>query len=265
MSETVTVEELRPGVALLTLRRPEKLNALTWGMIQSLLDALAGIAADSEVRAVVLTGEGRGFCAGIDIGQGDAVGTQGDVVSVYRRQELVASLAPTLRNLPQPVIAAVNGPAAGGGMAIALACDIRLVVPEAAFHPSFVKIGLSGGDVGVSHLLPRLVGLGMASELLLTGRRVDAQEALRIGLVNRICPSDRLVDDAAELALEIAANSPFGVSMTKQVLRHNVDASSLEAAIELENRTQVLATRTDDMAEALSAFLEKRPATFSGR
>ncbi|MCW3017469.1 MAG: enoyl-CoA hydratase [Solirubrobacterales bacterium] len=265
MPDTLTVDALRDGVALLTLRRPEKLNAMSWEMVQEILDALDEIRRTPTTRVVVLTGEGRGFCSGIDIGQGDAVGTNGDLFSVYRRQELVASLATTLRNLPQPVIAAVNGPASGGGMAMALACDVRLCSPQARFNAAFVRIGLSGGDIGVSHMLPRIVGLGMASELMLTGRQVDADEALRIGLANRICAADRLLDDAADLALEIAANSPFGIFMTKQVLQRNVDATSLEAAIELENRTQILATRTEDMAEALAAFTQKRPASFTGR
>jgi enoyl-CoA hydratase len=265
MSATVTTEPLRDGVALLTLRRPASLNALSWPMIQEILDALDEIARTPETRVVVLTGEGRGFCSGMDISQDDAVGSNGDVVSVYRRQELVASLALALRNLPQPVIAAVNGPAAGGGMSMAMACDIRLCAPEASFHASYVRVGLSGGDVGASHLLPRLVGFGMASELLLTGRAVRAEEALRIGLANRIVAADELLDAAAELALEIAANSPFGIFMTKQVLGRNVDAASLESAIELENRTQILATRTEDMAEALAAFKGKRPAQFVGR
>ncbi|MCW2992847.1 MAG: enoyl-CoA hydratase [Conexibacter sp.] len=265
MSATLTTETLRDGVALLTLRRPEALNALTWPLIQEILDALDEVARDPEIRVLVLTGEGRGFCSGMDISQDDAVGSKGDVFSVYRRQELVASLALALRNLPQPVIAAVNGPAAGGGMSMAMACDIRLCSPAASFHASYVRVGLSGGDVGASHLLPRLVGFGMASELLLTGRAVGAEEALRIGLANRIVPAEELLDAAAELALEIAASSPFGIFMTKQVLGRNVDAGSLESAIELENRTQILATRTEDMAEALAAFKGKRPARFVGR
>jgi len=265
MSQLVTVEPLRDGVSLLTLRRPEKLNALTWDMMETFLGTLEELGRDETVRVVVLTGEGRGFCAGLDIGQDDGVGSRSGVVEAYRRQETVAQLALTVRNLPQPVIAAVNGPASGGGMAITLASDIRICSEAARFNVAFVRIGLSGCDAGVSHLLPRIVGLGMASELMLTGRQVLADEALRIGLANRVVPADELLDAAAELAGQIAANSPFGVFMTKQVLHRNVDAGSLEQAIELENRTQILASRTEDMPEALAAFMERRPATFRGR
>ncbi len=261
----LTVESLPEGVALVTLRRPERLNALTWELIDELVATFGRIGNDRATRVVVLTGEGRGFCSGLDLNGSDAVGTADDVIEVYERQEKLGVMALALRGLPQPVIAAVNGAAAGGGLALALGCDIRICVPAAKFNVAFVRLGLSGCDVGVSHLLPRIVGLGAASELMLTGRPIDAEEALRIGLVNRVVPEDALLDQAFELAGEIARNSPFGVRMTKQVLAQNVDASSLEAAIELENRTQVLATRTADMAEALDAFRDKRDPSYTGR
>jgi enoyl-CoA hydratase len=266
MYETLRVERTRPGIATVTLSRPDRLNALSWEMVSELDAALAEIGADREVRVVILTGEGRGFCAGIDIKQPDAVGSgDGDPIAVYHRQEAVAGLATRLRSLPQPVVAAVNGAAAGGGLALALAADVRVCSTAARFNVAFVKIGLSGCDIGVSYLLPRIVGFGIASELMLTGRMVEADEAARIGLVNRVVEPDELLAAANELADGIAANSPFGVWMTKQVLGRNVDAGSLDAAIELENRTQVLATRTDDMKEALAAFVEKRPASFGGQ
>jgi enoyl-CoA hydratase len=169
-----------------------------------------------------------------------------------------------LRALPQPVIAAVNGAAAGGGLALALSSDVRLAAPEARFNVAFVKLGVSGADMGVSHLLPRIVGLGHASELMLTGRLVGAEEAARIGLANRVTADGALLDEAAALAAEIAANTPFAIRMTKQVLGVNVDAQSLGAAIELENRTQILATQTGDFREALTAFVEKRLPSYGG-
>jgi enoyl-CoA hydratase len=264
MPASIKVETAKEGVALLTLARPEKLNALNWEMIDELNQALDEISADERIRVLVITGEGRGFCSGMDIRGEDSLGSRTGVAETLRNQERLASIATRLRELSQPAIAAVNGPAAGGGMAIALACDIRLCAPEAKFNVAFVRVGVSGCDVGVSHLLPRIVGLGMASELMLTGRQVEAEEAVRIGLANRISPPDRLLEDCYALAGEIAANSPFGVRMTKQVLHRNVDAPSLEAAIELENRTQILATRTEDMKEALAAFLERRPPKFTG-
>lgn len=260
----VRVERPCEGIARVVLDRPDRLNALSWPMVDELLALWAHLADDASLRAVVLTGAGRGFCAGLDLKQrDDALGGGDDVTTVYRRQEKIGRLALEIRRLPVPVIAAVNGPAAGAGFAMALACDVRLAAPEASFHASFVRIGLSGGDAGVSYLLPRLVGLGHASEILLTGGPVDAQDAARIGLVNRVVEDGALGDAAVELAERIAGNSPFGVWMTKQVLERNVDAPGLEAAVELENRTQVLATRTNDMQEALAAFRDRRPARFT--
>jgi enoyl-CoA hydratase len=260
----IRVEHPRPGIARLTLDRPERLNALSWPMVDEYLALLEALGSDPELRVIVITGAGRGFCAGLDLQQrDDALGGSDDVFTVSVRQEKIGALAASLRSLPQPVIAAVNGPAAGGGFAIALASDIRLASTAASFHASFVRIGLSGCDAGVSYLLPRVVGLGHASEILLTGGAVSAQEAERIGLVNRVVPAGELQAAALELAARIVANSPYGVWMTKKGLGVNVDAPSLEAAIELENRTQVLATRTDDLREAVAAFREKRPARFS--
>jgi enoyl-CoA hydratase len=252
-----------PGVELVTLNRPEVLNALTWPMIDELHAVLEDIGCSGSTRAVVVTGAGRGFCSGLDIGGDDPLGARSDNAAIYARQERVAALATALRDLPQPVLAAVNGPASGGGMALALAADIRVCAPLARFNVAFVRIGLSGCDVGVSYFLPRLVGLGMASELMLTGRPVDAEEAVSIGLANRVVGAGDLLDECLATAQMIARNSPFGVRMTKRVLGQNADAPSLMAAIELENRTQVVALRTDDAREALAAFTEGREPRFA--
>ncbi len=256
--------EGHPGALVLRLNRPELLNALSWQMIDELHAELAAIAAAPSARALILTGTGRGFCSGLDLGGSDAVGSVGGTVEVYERQEKVARLSLALRALPLPVIAAVNGPAAGGGFSLSLAADLRICARSASFVASFVRVGLSGGDVGASYLLPRIVGYGVASDLLMTGRRVEAEEALRIGLANQVVDDDELLGAALAKAGEIAANSPFGVKMTKQILARNADAGSLETAIELENRTQVLATRTDDMVEAVAAFKERRAPRFRG-
>ncbi len=253
----LSLEEPRPGVALLTLNRPERLNALSWTLIDDLHAALADLRRRSEIRVLILTGAGRGFCSGLDISD-DSIAGEPSIQGSLERQELVASLAVALRNLPQPVIAAVNGPAAGGGLGLALASDVRVAAATARFNVAFVRVGLSGCDVGVSYLLPRVVGAGVASELMLTGRLIDAEEALRIGLVNSVVSQESLMPAVFDTAERILANSPFGVRMTKQVLRVNAGAGSLEAAIELENRTQVLASRTSDLREALGAFRDGR-------
>jgi len=261
--ETLLVERPRESVLLLTLNRPERMNAITFEMFEEMHDLCSRITNDESVRAVVVTGAGRGFCAGLDL---DEAETLPDLTpaQMMRGQERWAGAMQAFHELPQPVIAAVNGAAAGGGLGVALAADIRLASPAARFNAAFVRIGLSAGDVGVSWSLPRVVGLGHAAEIMLTGRFVDAYEAERIGLVNRVVEGDGLLDAAFEVAGQIAANSPLGVMLTKRVLEANVDAGSLRGAIEVENRGQTLATRGSDFREALSAFRQKRQPGFSG-
>lgn len=249
------------GTLLATLNRPEKLNAIDSTMFGELRELAEACEEDADLRVVILTGAGRGFCSGADLESIAALPATG-TPEFMRFQERGAAAVAAFRTLTKPVIAAVNGPAAGGGLALALAADVRLAAPEARFNVAFVRLGLSGADVGVSWLLPRVVGLGHASELMLTGRLIDADEALRIGLVNRVVAADELLDQARELGSEISRNSPFGVRLTKQALQLNVDAPSIEAAIAIENRNQVLASRTADMGEAVAAFLEKREPRF---
>src|SRR6478736_4610651 len=208
-----------PGIAQLTLNRPEKLNALTTEMVQSLHAHLDAIAADSSCRVVILTGAGRGFCAGLDLGGfGDAPNTEGfgRTQAGFAVQRHIARLIPHLRSLPQPVIAAVNGAAAGGGFALVLGSDIRIAASTARFNAAFIRIGLSACDIGTSWLLPRLVGASRAQELMLTGRIFDAEEAYRIGLVTDVYPNEGLLDAAFAKADEIMRNTPFGVALTKE-------------------------------------------------
>jgi enoyl-CoA hydratase len=262
--ETLIVARPRSGIVLLTLNRPQRMNALTFPMFEELRSFCRATSEDESIRAVVITGAGRGFCAGLDLDAATGL-PEMTTQEMHRGQEGWADAVAGFRRLPQPVIAAVNGPAAGAGFSLALAADIRYAAPEARFNAAFIKIGLSGGDCGSSWMLPRIVGLGQAYEILLTGRLVDADEAVRIGLVNRVVPGDGVVDAALDLAGVIASNSPLGVRLTKQVVQVNVDAPSLEAALELENRNQVLTSRTRDMAEALQAFREKRAPVYVGR
>ena len=247
-----------------TLNRPERMNALTFGTFDELRWLCEDVGADASARVLVLTGAGRGFCSGLDLADADQLSEMSPPEMLARQEGWAAGIA-AFRALPKPVVAAVNGAAAGAGLALALAADLRVASTAARFNAAFVRIGLSGGDVGVSWMLPRIVGLGRAAEIMLTGRMVDATYAERIGLVNTVTEPDALLDAAFDLAGEMVSNSPFGLRLTKQVLQTNVDAPSLEAALELENRNQVLTTRTEDMAEALAAFREKRSPRFQGR
>lgn len=265
---TVRVEAAGAGITVVTLDRPDRLNAMTADLVSELHDALDAIADDTACRVVVLTGAGRGFCAGLDLtGYGTSPRSDGTNSPQARlaTQQHIATLVPKLRSLRQPVIAAVNGPAAGGGLALALASDVRVAAASAKFNVAFVRIGLSGCDIGVSWLLPRLVGASKAFELLLTGRFVPADEAERMGLVSRVVPDGEALDAALETASAIVANSPMGVWMTKEVMWSQLEVSSLAAGIDLENRTQILTSFTDDHAEALRAFLDKRPPVWTQR
>jgi enoyl-CoA hydratase/carnithine racemase len=248
-------------VALVTLNRPERLNALTFPTFDELHDLCRRLGSDEATRVVVLTGAGRGFCAGLDLDEAAKLPEMTTPENDAGQEHWGATVL-ALHRLPQPIIAAVNGPAAGGGLSLALAADIRIASTAARFNAAFVRIGLSAGDLGASWALPRVIGLGRAAELMFTGRFVEAEEAEAIGLVNRIVQPDQLLPSAFELAERIASNSPYGVRLSKRVLQANVDAPSLEAALELENRGQVLATRTEDMREALDAFRAKRQPRF---
>ena len=266
-TSTLRLESPEPGIAVLTLDRPERLNALSPDLLLELHATLDRLAADPSVRVLVLTGAGRGFCAGLDLTAYDMGGAdrRDDWDSPQRRlalQKHIAALVPKLRALPQVVVAAVNGPAAGGGLALALASDVRIAAASARFNVAFVRIGLSGCDIGVSWLLPRLVGASRAFEMLLTGRLVDAAEADRTGLVSRVVPDGEVLEAALETARAVLANSPMGVRMTKEVMWSQLEIGSLQAGIDLENRTQILTSYTRDADEAALAFRGRRAPSF---
>jgi enoyl-CoA hydratase len=258
----------RPGVAQLTLNRPDSLNAMTSEMVAALHRHLDDIATDPSERVVVLTGAGRGFCSGLDLGgYGAAPHTEhlGPTQRGFAVQKHIASLIPHLRSLPQPVIAAVNGPAAGGGFALVLGSDVRLAAHSAKFSAAFIKIGLSACDIGTSWLLPRLIGAARSQELMLTGRVFDSEEAARIGLVVERVADEELLDLAFAKAELIMSNAPFGVSLTKEAMWTALEIPGMQAAIDLENRQQIMASATADHREAMAAFLEKRPPEFTNR
>ena len=261
MPEPITLERPRSNVALLRLNRPEVLNALNDEMVASMGAVLDQVAGDTEIRVLVLTGAGRGFCAGFDLQEAiDAPGREefGEAAAWMSRQESFSGLIVRLRSLRQPVIAAVNGAASGGGFALALAAEIRLCAQSARFNAAFVKVGMSGCDMGVSWLLPRCVGSSHAFDLMLTGRHVDAAEASRIGLVSAVVDDDDLLEHAFTLAEQIAGHDAFALWMTKRGGWANLETSSLQAAMELENRTQMLTRTTGRLAQAASQFANKR-------
>lgn len=264
---SVDVDRPEAGIAVVTLDRPAQLNALEVGLVTSLHEVLDEIAADRSCRVVVLTGAGRAFCAGLDLnGYGDdRESGEGLMLSTYSRQQEIAGLTTRIHELPQPVIAAVNGAAAGGGLALVCASDVRICVPSAVFAVSFIRAGYSACDIGVSWLLPRLVGAGRAHELMLTGRRFDAAEAEAYGLVTAVVDENVLLDVALDKAREIMLNPPVSVEMTKVGMWHALESPTLRSTIEFENRQQVVTAMTEDQKEATSAFLAKRPPQYRRR
>lgn len=260
---TLMVERAAPGVVVASLNRPDRMNAFTVEMFDEFLVLQQEVDADPDARVLILTGEGRGFCAGLDL---SVAGTLPEMpaAEMLEKLERWAAAVTGFSTMRKPVIAAVNGSAAGGGLSLALAADIRIASTRAAFDAAFVRIGLSGGDVGSSWALPRVVGMGRAMEILLTGRRVEVDEALQIGLVTDVVEPEALRARAMEIALQICGNAPVGVALTKHALHQNVDAS-LVAALAVENRNQVIAAHTLDMAEGMAAFREKRAPRFIGR
>ena len=253
-------------VRVLTLNRPEQLNAMTAELCEALHEELHAIERDRACRAVVITGAGRGFCAGLDLrGYGAAPANDGSDEPRDRlaNQEHMSTLILGLRALPQPVIAAVNGPSAGFGLALALGCDIRYAAQSAVFRVAFINIGVSNCDMATSWLLPRLIGASRSHELMLTGRRVSAPEALAMGLVAEVVEDGRVLDRALEAAAKIAALAPFGVRLTKRGMWSALEIPAEQAAVEYEDRQQIMATFGRAVPEATTAFLEKRQAEFA--
>jgi enoyl-CoA hydratase/carnithine racemase len=261
---TLLVELRADGVAVLTVNRPDRGNSQTQTMFHEHMDAALALR-DCGARALIVRGAGeRAFCSGFDIAEVGAIGQLG-VRDYLNLQEAATNGLAAIRDLPFPVIAAVHGPAVGGGLALALAADVRLAAPTAKLSCAFVRVGLSCGELGTSYLLTRLVGYGRAAELGYTGRVVEAAEAERIGLVNRVVPSADLFAEADATAHAVAGHSRGAIRMTKRALLRNQEVTSYAAALELENRGQALLTCADDMGEALTAFVERRPPHFTGR
>ncbi|HXT64894.1 MAG TPA: enoyl-CoA hydratase family protein [Pyrinomonadaceae bacterium] len=252
----------RDGIGTITLNRPERLNAITFEVYHELTDFIAQLRDEEDVRVVIITGAGRAFCSGGDVR--DIIGElQGrDAEGLLEFTRLTCALIHNMRALPKPIIASLNGTVAGAGACIALASDIRIAADAAKIAFIFVKVGLAGTDMGATYLLPRVVGLAKATELLMTGDFVEAAEAAAIGLYNRVVPPDQLEVATREFAEKLAHGPSLGIAKTKEMLNREMHMG-FESALEAEAVAQALCMQTPDFKEAHAAFLEKRPAKFS--
>jgi enoyl-CoA hydratase len=257
---------VRPHVTVITLNKPERLNSMSFPLVEALYGALAEVEQDNDAWVVVMTGAGRAFCSGLDLhDRGIPPNTQdlGFSRLAMRSMSYMSDVVPAMRRIPQPIIAAINGPAYGGGMCLTLGADIRYAAESAVFCSAGITNGLTSSELGATWLLPRAIGTSNASELLLTGRRIDGTEAHRIGLVSKVVPDAEVLALALDTAEEMTTNlSCFGVMMTKQSIWSNMEVSSLAAAVELENRNQLLAGYTGNLDEAIEAFRDKRPPVY---
>jgi enoyl-CoA hydratase len=247
------------GPALwVTMNRPERLNALNRRLVEELRDLFVGLYWRHEIRTVVLAGAGRGFCAGLDLKERDTGNARAGVSEGLVRQRSISEIVIAMRRCPQPIVALVDGPASGGGMALALASDVRIATPDARMNAAFIRIGLSACDIGVSYFLPRMIGASAASEVMLTGRFIDAARGHGLGLFAKIVARDALEAEAQAYVKDLLHATPLGLRLTKEALNHAIDAGSLEAAIAMEDRNQILCAQGEDFREGISAFLEKR-------
>jgi enoyl-CoA hydratase/carnithine racemase len=263
--ETLKLER-RGAVEILSLNRPKALNALSPDMAREITVYFEGLKARLDTRVVILRGEGRLFCAGADLGT-DAFAEQGlgRAQRQMAMQKLYSGVVRAMRSCPQPIIALIHGAACGGGFSLALAADIRYAAPDARMNAAYIRVGLGGCDMGAGYLLPRLVGLSNASEFLLTGRFIDAERALRMGLVSEIAPVEKLLDVGLALAEDMLKTAPMGLRMTKESINAEIDAPSLEAALAIEDRQQAILIDTDDHREAAKAFRDKRVPVYRDR
>ena len=253
----VELEAVGETVRVVRLNRPERLNALSIELAVELDSVLAQVGADNLARVVVLTGAGDAFCSGLDLKDYGIIPNI-DHLSVHRiasrSMRIYSQITKRLRSIPQPVIAAVNGVAFGGGMCLTLGCDLRIASESAVFNATGIVNGLSSAEMGAGWLLPRLIGSANSNDLLLTGRRIDAVEALRMGLVSRVVPHGQVLDEALEMAASMSRYSHHGLEATKSTLWTELEISSLDAAIEFEDRNQLMAGFTDNLPEAIRAF-----------
>lgn len=257
---TVAVEHAGSAIRVIWLDRPDRLNAISFELVGDLHDALDEVAADDTCKVAILTGSGRGFCAGLDLrdfGTPPAPGEHPHFPAGTTGQSFMANLTQHIRATPQIVLAAVNGPAFGGGLSLALACDLRVAARSASFCSAFIKTGLTGTDIGVTYLLPRLIGASRAFDLIVTGRTVDAETAEHLGIVSQVFDDDGFLDAALGVAETISEYTGIGLRMTKEVMWANLDTPNMAACIALENRNQDLAGRAPEVQEHMRAYGER--------
>ncbi|MDB5969989.1 MAG: putative enoyl-CoA hydratase echA12 [Hydrocarboniphaga sp.] len=253
--------ESRGAVDWVTLNRPQQLNALDAELTSELLDYFQRLYFDHAVRIVVLRGAGKAFCAGLDLKEAGST-VKPSPAEALRKQRSISEIVMRMRRAPQPIVSLIQGAACGGGFALALASDIRIAGESARMNAAFIRIGLSACDIGVSYFLPRLVGVSLASELMLTGRFIDAARALRSGLVSEVVPDKELERATQGYVDDMLATAPLGLRLTKEGLNQSVDAGSLESVIAMEDRQQCLCGQSDDLREAIDAFIAKRPPVY---
>jgi enoyl-CoA hydratase/carnithine racemase len=254
------------GVLTITLSRPERLNAVTASVTEEMLDVLNELMRDPDTRIVILTGEGRGFCSGMDLQGGDpGGGDEGRIQRIYRGIARGGEVTARLREIPQPVIAALHGPVAGMGVSWALACDLRVADPTTRFVVPFVDLGLSAGDCGLSWLLPRLVGPAKAAEIFYRAQRLDVAKAAELGLITELTAEGADLEGALALAGELLTKSPYGLRRTKELLNMSLDAPGLRRQLAVETGIQTMAFFTEDLVEGMTATIEKRPPAFRNR
>ncbi len=259
-----TVEH-RDGFEILTLNRPGTLNALSEEMALGLRGYFDHLHHKEAVRVVLLRAAGRAFCAGLDLKGWQPGSGETPVLHSWRTQSIIGDIVRRMRSCPQPVVALGQGDACGAGMSLLLAADIRVGAPSLRMNAAYIKVGLTGCDVASSYLLPRLIGASIASELILTGRFLHADRALRLGLLSDVVEEDALLETGLAFVTDMLAATPHGLRLSKQALNINIDAPGIEAAMALEDRQQVMLAVTRDHQEALAAFSEKRPPMFQGK
>ena len=262
--ETLLVER-RGAVDWVTLNRPDKLNALNTVLVRELGEYFTGLYREYAVRVVVLRASGRAFCAGLDLEEYAGMEGEPSMQAALDIQTRIRDIMKAMRRCPQPVISLVQGAACGGGFSLALSSDIRIAGQSARMNAAYIKVGLTGCDMGSSYFLPRLVGTPVASELLLTGRFIDAERALRVNLVSAVVPDAELEAAARPYVDEMLATTPLGLRLTKDAINFAIDAPSMDAAMAMEDRQQILCSQTADHRETIAARIERRAPSYRDR